>query len=253
MTVHDETEQLYVYGIVPGKVQLPQQLSGVGNGPVEVSTSGALAALVTGLAPDDEVGTPDNLLAHSTVLDTMATRMPILPMTFGTIVPSEAELHDTVLAAHEDDYLDALDRLEGTVQYTVRARYIRDAVLADLVEDDPDIAQLRETIAGTTEDETRDERIQLGELIVGAFDQMRPEHAQQIIDAVAPTVVDYSEHEGGQVEDVIELAVLVAQEKVADFDAALESVAAEVHTRIHVQLLGPQAPYDFVGENSLEE
>ena len=248
MTVHDETEQLYVYGIIPAEVQIPDELIGVAEAAVEVSTSGALSAVVTNLEPDDEVGTPDNLLAHSTVLDTIAARIPILPMTFGTIVPSETELHDTVLDANEDEYREALDRLDGTVQYTVRARYIRDLVLTDLVEDDPEVAHLREVIADTTEDETREERIQLGELVVGAFDRIRPEHTQQIIDAVSPTVEDFREHEGGQIEDVVELAVLVTQDRVSDFETALETVAAQLHARIHFQLLGPQAPYDFVGD-----
>lgn len=214
-----------------------------------MTTSGDVSAVVTSLEPDAEVGTPDNLLAHSTVLDTIAAEVPILPMTFGTIVPSDIELHETVLDANEDDYLAALERLEGTMQYTVRARYIRDLVLADLVEDDPDVAELREAIAGTTEDETREERIQLGELVVGAFDEIRPAHTEQIINAVSPTVEDSREHEGGQVEDVVELAVLVAHERVADFEEALETIATKLHARINFQLLGPQAPYDFVADN----
>ena len=249
MTEYDETEELYVYGIILAESEIPDELLGVANGQVEVTTSGDVSAVVTSLEPDAEVGTPDNLLAHSTVLDTIAAEVPILPMTFGTIVPSDIELHETVLDANEDDYLAALERLEGTMQYTVRARYIRDLVLADLVEDDPDVAELREAIAGTTEDQTREERIQLGELVVGAFDEIRPAHTEQIINAVSPTVEDSREHEGGQVEDVVEVAVLVAHERVADFEEALETIAAKLHARINFQLLGPQAPYDFVADN----
>src|SRR5690625_49933 len=248
MTTLDSAVQLYDYGIVPAKAKIPKALRGVGEAPVEVTASGSLAALVTGLGPDEEVGTPDNLLAHSTVVDTVAAQLPILPMTFGTIVPTADELQDTVLTEHEEEYLAALERLEGTVQYTVRARFIRDAVLADLVEDDPEVARLRETIADTTEDETRNERIYLGELIVGAFDEIRPDFAQQILDAIEPTVEDFREHEVGQVEDVIEVAVLVSHDDVADFDDALEDVAAQIHARVQMQLSGPQAPYDFVGD-----
>ncbi|GAA4112242.1 GvpL/GvpF family gas vesicle protein [Enteractinococcus coprophilus] len=248
MTADSETDQLYVYGIVTEDTTLPAGLTGVSEATVETTSYGPLAAVVTRLSDEDEVGTPDNLLAHSTVLDSIAEHVTILPMAFGTIVPTEDELQEAVLELNETEYQDALERLSGTVQYTVRARYIRDAVLADLIEDDPQVAELRAAIAGTTEDKTRQERIALGELVVGAFDRIRPEHAQHIIDAVRPTVEDFQEREGGQVEDVIEMAVLVSRDRVSDFEDALESAAEQLHARISFQLLGPQAPYDFVGD-----
>lgn len=248
MTVNDESGQLYVYGIITATANLPAQLVGIEQSPVEVSRHGNLAAVVTSVNTDEEIGTPDNLLAHSTVLDAIAAEIPVLPMTFGTIVPTADEFNETVLIENESDFLEALERLEGTAQYSVRARYIRDAVLTDLVEQNPQVARLRETIAGTGEDETRQERIELGELIVGAFENLRVVHAQQIIDAVSPTVEDFVEQEGGQVEDVVELAVLVHRDSVTEFEDALETVAEQLHHRIHFQLLGPQAPYDFVGE-----
>ncbi|HJF14385.1 MAG TPA: GvpL/GvpF family gas vesicle protein [Enteractinococcus helveticum] len=248
MTTEAEHDQLYVYGIVTENTTLPAGLTGVSQGAVNTTTHGPLAAVVTHLNDEDELGTPDNLLAHSTVLDAIAEHLTILPMAFGTVAPSEAELREAILGLNEAEYLEALKRLSDSVQYTVRARYIRDAVLADLIEDDPQVAKLRETIAGTTEDETRAERIALGELVVEAFGSIRPVHAQHIIDAVSPTVEDIQEHEGGQVEDVVEMAVLVNRERVSEFEAALEVVAQQLHTRINFQLNGPQAPYDFVVE-----
>src|SRR5690625_1763625 len=197
--------------------------------------------------PDAEVGTPDNLLAHSAVLDAIAVHAPVLPMAFGTIIPSEAELIQNVLLPNENEHSALLEHFTGSVQFTVRARYLRDEVLADLVAENPDVARLRETIAGTTETQPRQARIQLGELIVQAFDQIRPHHAEHIVTAIQPVVQQMQQREVGQVEDVVELAVLVSSDEVKRFEDALESVASELHARIDFQLLGPQAPYDFVG------
>lgn len=237
---------LYVYGIVAAEADLPQDLVGVDGGGVGKVTGGSLAAVVTSLAPDYDIGTPGNLLTHSTVLDTLAGSTTVLPMAFGTVVPDPDELHDVVLAPDQESHLAALTRLAGSVQFTVRARYLRDAVLQDLVAENPGIARLREVIAGTTEDETRQARIQLGELIVKAFDRIRPSHAQQIIDTLRPVSQDMEVHERGQVEDVVELAVLVACDRVSEFESALEEIAAQLHARIEFRQLGPQAPYDFV-------
>lgn len=243
-----EVAPLYVYGIVTGDAQLPPELRGVDDGTVEMVPHGSIAAVVTGLDPGEEIGTPDNLLAHSTVLDAIAARSAVLPMAFGTVVPSEDDLIETVLASEEEDHLAALEGLESTVQFTIRARYLRDEVLADLVEQDAEVARLRDVIAGTTEDETRQARIQLGEIIVHSFDRIRPEHAARILEAIDATVEELYERETGQVEDVVELAVLVRRDRQRDFEDALELVASQLHSRIEFQLLGPQAPYDFVGE-----
>jgi len=248
MTEQRDTGPLYVYGIVTAEADLPPELLGVDERDVEVMTHGPLAAVVTALDPDAEVGTPDNLLAHSTVLDAIGSGTAVLPMAFGTVVPSEADLEEAVLESNQNDHVAALKRLEGTVQFTVRARYLRDEVLTDLVEENPTVARLREIIEGTTEDETRQERIQLGEQIVQAFDRIRPAHADQIFEAVEATAEDVKERDVGQVEDVVELAVLVAQKHISAFEDALEDIASQLHSRIDFQLLGPQAPYDFVGD-----
>ena len=242
-----ETIPVYMYGILPSQTELPADLTGINDGEVELVIHGALAAVVTVLHPDAEVGTPDNLLAHSAVLDAIAVHAPVLPMAFGTIIPSEAELIQNVLLPNENEHSALLEHFTGSVQFTVRARYLRDEVLADLVAENPDVARLRETIAGTTETQTRQARIQLGELIVQAFDQIRPHHAEHIVTAIQPVVQQMQQREVGQVEDVVELAVLVSSDEVKRFEDALESVASELHARIDFQLLGPQAPYDFVG------
>lgn len=243
-----DADPLYVYGLVSADTELPPGLTGVDEGGVGTISHGALAAVITVLEPEDEIGTPDNLLAHSTVLDSIAEHTAVLPMAFGTIIPSETELAEVVLATREDEHLALLDSLEGAVQFTVRARYLRDEVLADLVEEDPEVARMREIIAGTTEEQTRDARIQLGERIVKAFDRIRPQHIEQIIGALEPVVVEMKERDVGQVEDVVELAVLLQRGQTQEFEDALEEVASELYTRIEFQLLGPQAPYDFVGD-----
>lgn len=210
---HD-TEPLYMYGIVTADTEMPPELIGVDEGGVELITHGSLAAVVTGLGPDHDIGTPDNLLAHSNVLDAIAARTSVLPMAFGTVIPPEADIVETVLEPSAEDHLASLGRLDGTAQFTVRARYLRDEVLADLVEEDPEVGRLRSIIEGTTEDETREARIQLGQRVVHAFDRTRPNHTEQIISALDPTVEDMKERDVGQVEDVVELAVLVSRNQV---------------------------------------
>ena len=46
---------------------------------------------------------------------------------------------------------------------------------------------------------------------------------------------------------MLDVALLVDDERRADFEEQLESLAEEVHERIRLRLVGPMAPYDFVG------
>ncbi|GAA4284467.1 GvpL/GvpF family gas vesicle protein [Brevibacterium daeguense] len=237
---------LYVYGIVQADANLPDDLVGVEGRPVSALAEGTVAALVTELSPGDEFGTPDGLLAHTNVLDTASRSVAVLPMTFGTVVPSAEELTEEVLSPRQAEFSEALRTVEGAVQFTVRARYLRDVALAAMIAGNPEIARLREAISGTSEDETRNERIRLGELIVATFDRMRPTDAESIREALSPFARDVVHREAGQAEDIVELALLVPRERQSEFENAVESIAKDMHEEISFRLVGPQAPYDFV-------
>ena len=46
-------------------------------------------------------------------------------------------------------------------------------------------------------------------------------------------------------DHLLELAVLVEDERIAEFEDGLEELAEAVHERIRLRLVGPVAPYDF--------
>ena len=49
------------------------------------------------------------------------------------------------------------------------------------------------------------------------------------------------------VEHVLDVALLVDDDRRAEFEEHLEGLAEAVHERIRLRLVGPVAPYDFVG------
>lgn len=238
----------YVYGIVPAATELPPGLTGVNNSAVTKLESGPHAALVTGVEDPDSIGTPDNLLAHSHVLDGLSADGPVLPMTFGTVVPDPDTILNEVLPSMRDEYAQSLERVEGATQYTVRARYDRETVIGEMVGENREIAALRESTAGQSDDATHYDRIRLGQLVVEGFGRKAEADSAAILDALTPLARETAMRESSQADDVVEFAVLVDREAVAGFEQAVEQVAKERSGRIDFRLLGPQAPYDFVGE-----
>lgn len=238
--------ELYLYGVVRAGAQLPEGLVGVVATIPHLLEDDELAAVVSELPEDADFGTPQDLVAHSAVLDTIAAVTTVLPMRFGTVLPSWQDLREEVLA-EPAGLTDVLSQLDGAIQYTVRVQYDQDVVLPEILREDPRLIGLQQAIAGTTEDETRTERIALGEAVVAGFDSLRGPDAQELLQTLDPYVRDLAVHEGGQADDVLDVALLVGRPETDRFEEALEAAAKRDHPRMRYKLLGPQAPYDFVG------
>src|SRR5690349_13439315 len=86
-----EDSGIYVYGIVPGDVELNQGVTGVGDPPGEVRLvrSGDLAALVSDVKTDNPLGTPEDLQVHQEILDATCASAPVLPSRFGAVLSSD--------------------------------------------------------------------------------------------------------------------------------------------------------------------
>jgi hypothetical protein len=238
----------YVYGIVPAVFAIPPGLFGVKGEPVDILTAGDWGAVVTPVWDVEALGTPDDLLAHSAVLDRIAAAGPVLPMVFGTVVPGADGIVNEILPSMQDSYAAGMLRVRNAAQFTVRARYVRDAVLTEIVSENPEVASLREAIAGVSEAASHFDRVRLGEMVVEDLRQKASSDSVTIVDALAPLAREMVVREAGQADDVVELAALVDNGSQMQFEQKAENLAKKFAGRITFRLLGPQAPYDFVGE-----
>jgi len=239
---------LYVYGLVLAETDVPEDLEGVGGERVHVVDLGDVAVLVSDLPGGEVIGLPAEVRAHAGVLDTVAAKIPVLPMRFGTAVPDVDAIEEAVPAERLEGYAEHLRELADAVQFTVRAQYVEQAVLAELVAEEPEIRELRESTRDQSEDATYYARIRLGELVVKGFDRKREADAAQLLEDITPWTVELRTRETGQVDDVLEAAVLVGRDRQDAFEEALDTLAARTADRIVFRLVGPQAPYDFVPE-----
>jgi hypothetical protein len=239
----------YVYGILPGDVELSEDVTGVGDPPtpVRVVRSGDLAALVSEVDPAGPLGSPEDLVAHQEMLDASAAEVPVLPLRFGAVLASEEAVATELLDAHHDDFTAALDELDGRAQYVVKGRYAEPAILEEILSEDPEAERLRQKIRGRDPDATRDTRIRLGEIINNAISAKREADTQVLGDALAghcaATVVREPSHE----RDAVHVALLVDADQEKEMEKAIDGLAQRWAGRVDMRLLGPMAAYDFVG------
>jgi len=160
----------YVYGLVRADLAVPAGLDGLDGAPVELVAHEGLGALVSAAPTGRPLGTREDLFAHERVVDAVAAEVTVLPMRFGSVIERPAVV-DELLAPHLAELDAAIADLDGHVQYSVKGRYEREVVLREVVVADPEIAELRERVHGVPEEASYEDRMRLGELVVGAIEE----------------------------------------------------------------------------------
>ena len=244
----DAGEGWFVYGIVLADDDPVDGLAGLDGHEVVTVRGDRVAALVSRVVVERPPGRAKELVAYSEVLDAVAARRPVVPVRFGAIVPDAGTVVDEVLAPDQDHFLALLADLTGRSQLLLRGNYVEEQVLGEIVRGDPAVAELRARTRGLPEEAAYGDRVRLGELVARAIDEIRAHDTDLLLGQVLPLVDDYVLRPVSGTERVFEVAVLVDDGRRAELEDHLEALAEEVHERIRLQLLGPTAPYDFVGE-----
>jgi hypothetical protein len=246
---HDTQTVVYVYGILPGDVEAQPGVTGVGDPPGEVRIvrHRDLAALVSDIDPGQPLGHPEDLIAHEDLLDATAAAVPVLPLRFGAVLTSDDAVAGELLDAHYDELSAALRQLEGHAQYVVKGRYVEEAVLREVLSEDPAAARLGDQIRGADPNATRALRMQLGEIVSNAITAKRQEDTHAFGDAVDGLLVASLVRPPTHELDAVHTALLVDTSAVQDLEQAVQRLADDWDGLIELRLIGPMAAYDFVG------
>ena len=237
----------FVYGITNRSVSVPGDLRGVDGQPVHVLTYGDVAAVASPTLLDRPPGLRAEILAYAAVLDALADVGTVAPVRFGSVFADDQDVVDNLLAPTAEDLSVLLDDLDGHVQLRLSASYRQDVLLAELVTTDPEIADLRELTRDAPEEAYHAERLRLGQLVAGAVERAREEDSEELLATVSPLCTGVSVQSARGLDGLLEAALLVDRTRVETLEEVLEVLAETVHERIQLRLLGPMAPYDFVG------
>jgi hypothetical protein len=239
----------YVYGVFPGDIRLDKDLTGVGDPPgkVRIVSCGDIAALVSDVPADASLGSPDDLATHKDLLDASVSATPVLPMRFGAVLADDQAVAEELLAANHDVFADALQNLDGRVQYVARGRYQERALIREVLAENTDAARLHEAIRDAGSRATDEARIRLGEMIEDTVASKRQQETRALADRIEglyeASVLREPRHE----RDAIYAALLVKTSQSEELERAVADLAAGWKDRIELRLLGPMAAYDFVG------
>jgi hypothetical protein len=237
----------FVYAVVPAAYR-PPELAGLGDPPAPVRTVAVedVAAVVSDLPAEATPGTRSDLEAHARVLAAVVeSGVTVIPVRFGLVFDGDAAVREHLLEPRRGDLRQLLERLGGRVQMTIKAVYDEQAVLREIVGDDPEINRLSEATRSRPDAEVHADKVRLGELVAAALERRRAQDERMLLDALGghaeEILVEPARHE----QVALHAQLLVRQEQRGDLDACVQRLAEQQAPRIHFRFVGPLAPWSF--------
>lgn len=252
-TPQDDRAPQYIYGVTHSGASLPGDVPGLDDKPVTlVEDGGVCAAIVSDLPQGRALGERADLVAHQRVLNALVDAgTVVLPFRFGAALADREAVEKELLAGNSDRFGQILEQLDGMVELRVKATYVQDAVLREIMAGDAEIAELSQRLREVPPDAADAvyyDRIRLGELIAQTMERMRESDGRTLLDGAAPAAEATVTKTPAREEDVLDASFLVHADRRAEFEQAVEKLAGDHAERIKVRLIGPLPPYDFVPE-----
>jgi hypothetical protein len=235
---------LHLYGFVKAGTKLPD-FKGVAGDEIHLEEYGGVAALVSDFSGEAAEGSRENLLSHAHALEALTEQMTVLPMQFGVVFDDAEQLRSRVLEPSHDLLAGLLDRFDGTIEMMVKAFYFEEALYAEIVENNPKIARLRDATKDVPEAASYYDRIALGELVQQALEQKKARDGQAIVAELTPYALQVKEEEPVVQMMAAQASFLVAREKISDFMGAAERLQNRLQSAAKLKVVGPLPPYTF--------
>jgi hypothetical protein len=243
----DEGLGKYVYCIVETDGRLDLGPIGIGEGENSVYTVhyGDLGAVVSDTPLRLYDPTRENLLAHELVNETVMRDHTVIPMSFGTIFRTEADVVE-LLRSTGTAFSDVLSTIRGKIELGLKVVWDREKIVARLEEEDEAIGGLKEEIATVGTGSTYFARMQLGRLVEAALEQRATELVNAVYEALRPQSVATRSNKLIGDNMILNVAFLVERSREDAFDEAVKSLSRRYADLLTFKYTGPWPPYNFV-------
>ncbi|ALX45236.1 GvpL/GvpF family gas vesicle protein [Burkholderia humptydooensis] len=238
----------YLYAVQHAR-DVPASLpAGIGGAAVRALTDGDVAAIVsdTGLAkvrPERR-----HLLAHHTVIQSLAAAGTVLPVAFGTIATSEVALR-RMLRKHRNALAGELARLVDHVEMSVRLNWDVTDLFRHLIDVRPDLKAARDAMLALGSAVTRDDKIELGSRFERVLNEERARHAALVDEALDACCKEIRRDPPRHETEILHLTCLVRHAELGRFESGVAAASRELDDSLVLKYSGPCPPHHFVNLN----
>ena len=243
-----EGKYLYVYCVIRCEEQPEFTSLGMGERGDAVYTvhQGDLAAVVSDSPSDAFEARRRNMMAHTAVLEEVMNSFTILPLRFSTVAPDAELVRDKLLGERRDELLSLWRKMDGRVELGLKAFWHEDTLFQGIVDENPQIRSLRDSLAGRPAEASHAERMKLGELVEAAMKQRRQRDSELILTRLRPLARDVAINDNYGERMVLNAAFLVDKDAEPRVDEAVQQLDTELGQRLMFKYVGSAPPYNFV-------
>ena len=242
----------YVYGVArAGALRAPLRAQGMpdGQSPVTAIAVGGASAIVGRHAGPTMSGLPrpellHRLAIHQRVIEDALEQGDVLPAQFGTVLSSEEEVR-TLLTGWGGLVRASLARFSGLVEVEVAATWDLQRVLGDVARD-PEVMKAKSLAVQAPPEERLAQQVNVGKIVKEALDRRRAGGQQMLLEAAGPLAECIQPNALLSDELVFNVAFLVPRRAMAEFEAAVDRLDAELAGSCPLRVIGPLPPYTSV-------
>jgi hypothetical protein len=190
-----------------------------------------------------------SMMAHTKVLEEVMQEFPILPICFSTVATSNDSIIEQLLRRRYGEMIALLDEIEGRKELGLKAFYYEEVVFRELVEENPSIRKLRDSLADVPAQQGYYERIRLGEMVKAALTRKGDADAQRALDSLCPLAYKHKSNDIFTDRMILNAAFLVDKVAESDFEQAVRRLDEEIGHRVMFKYVDQVPPYNFVSIN----
>jgi hypothetical protein len=236
---------VYVYAVGRvGEVDMPA-LDGVLDMPVRRLDAGSLCVIVSDCPIGIVRAERRNIAANQRVLSALHSRFDVLPMAFGTVTKTEADLQ-LFLDEHREVLTAQLERIAGAIEMSLRLNFNVADPIAYLVDRTPALQAARKRTFNGRRPPSYDDKIRLGQLCDDALQRYREEFTARVLAIVRDSCAEVMTLPVRTEKEIANLAALVPRSGLTQFEAAVNQSASQIDDDIAFNISGPWPPHNFV-------
>ena len=245
--VTNPDEGKYVYCIIECDEPRTFGPIGIGGRGDEVYTVhyNGLAAVVSDTPVVVYDPTRENALTHEHVNETVMREFTVIPMSFGAIFRTEDDVREFIKDTY-DALRDVLVKMKDKIEIGLKVNWDSEVALKEVEEQHEEVRRLKEEIMSNRLASTYFARMQLGRLVEQALAEKQDAYVREIYDHLRDCAVASRHNKPIGEKMILNAAFLVERDKQAEFDSAVQEIAARYEGKLRFTPTGPWPPYNFV-------
>jgi hypothetical protein len=250
MEIKENTEGLYIYGIIPTYYAAEQFMKldkiGVFNIPFK-----KVSAIVAKKNAIDYKQSGTQTLAKL-LIDHQKTIESLMEMGFSTVIPMRlgtfANSTSEVIALLEKGYdliISTIEKISNHIEIDVVSLWSDFGQVISEVASSPQVAEMKAKIESGPEGITQSDQLAIGYLVKKMLDEKKEEYSAKIVESLAPFCQSTKQHEVQNDQMVSNTAFLLNKSQSGAFENALDLLDENFHGKLNFKLVGPLPCYSF--------